>query len=164
MKTFLTTTPSITSARWTATRNISSFTTTPPWEGSPSLISPRTFRQSTTTSLRLIDPGLPMSHRPSRKNAFLLCVLPLALTACNPKETRVLLQPSQALGVVLSEQTAQLAGAKRRIAVISPDGNWGPTSTVEESFKPALQKQGCSVVTAKAADLGDPMRSAVGGL
>ena len=98
-----------------------------------------------------------MSHRPSRKNAFLLCVLPLALTACNPKETRVLLQPSQALGVVLAEQTAQLAGAKKRIAVISPDANWGPTSTVEESFKAALQKQGCSVVTAKAANLGDPL-------
>ena len=79
-----------------------------------------------------------MSHCPSQKNVFLLCVLPLALASCKPKETRVLLQPSQALGVVLAEQTAQLAGAKKHIAVIAPDANWGPTSTVEESFKAAL--------------------------
>lgn len=105
-----------------------------------------------------------MSHCPSRKNVFWLCVLPLALAACKPKETRVLLQPSQALGVVLAEQTAQLAGAKKRIAVIGPDANWGPTSTVEESFKIAMQKRGCSVVRAKAANLGDPMRSGEVGL
>ncbi len=105
-----------------------------------------------------------MSRSPSRKTAFLLCVLALALASCKPKETRVLLQPSQALGVVLAEQTAQLAGAKKRVAIITPDANWGPVSTAEESFKAAIQKQGFSVVTAKSANLGDPMRSGEVGL
>lgn len=105
-----------------------------------------------------------MSHCLSRKIALLLCVLPLALAACRPKETRALLQPSEALGAVLADQTAQLAGAKKSIAVITPDANWGPASTVEESFKAALQKQGFAVVTAKAANLGDPMRSGEVGL
>jgi len=105
-----------------------------------------------------------MSHCPSRNIALLLFVLPLVVSACKPKETRLLLQPSQALGVVLAEQTAQMAGAKKRVAVITPDANWGPPSTAEESFKAAIQKQGFSVVTAKAANLGDPMRSGEVGL
>jgi hypothetical protein len=76
----------------------------------------------------------------------------LALASCKPKKTRVLLQPSRHLGVVLAEQTAQLAGAKKRVAIITPDANCGPASTVEESFKAAIQKQGFSVVTVKSAN------------
>jgi len=105
-----------------------------------------------------------MIRSPSRKAILPLCVLSLALASCKPKETRVLLQPSQALGVVLAEQTAQLTGAKKRVAIITPDANWGPASTVEESFKAAIQKQGFSIVTAKSANLGDPMRSGEVGL
>jgi len=78
--------------------------------------------------------------------------------SCTPKETKALLGPSEALGTVLAEETTRLAGAKKQVAVISPDANWGAVSTAEEAFKNALKKQGFTIVTAKAANLGDPMR------
>ena len=93
-----------------------------------------------------------------------LAVFAVALAGCTPKQTKSLLAPTETLGPVLAEQAAQLAGAKKRVAIITPDANWGPASTVEESFKAAIQKQGFSVVTAKSANLGDPMRSGEVGL
>src|ERR1035437_2663850 len=85
------------------------------------------------------------------------------LTSCAPKAAKVLIQSSEALGIVLAEETAQVAGAKKRIAIISP-ANWGPTSTAEETFTAALKKQGFSTFTVKSADLGDPMRRGPFGL
>ncbi len=78
--------------------------------------------------------------------------------ACAPKETQVLLGPSEALGTVLADEAARLAGARKQIAVISPDAKWGAVSAAEQAFTSALKKQGFTVVTAKAAYLGDPMR------
>jgi hypothetical protein len=78
--------------------------------------------------------------------------------SCAPKETQVLLGPSEALGKVLADEAAHLAGAKKQVAIISPDAKWGTVSSAEEAFKSALKKQGITVVTAKAANLGDPMR------
>jgi len=86
----------------------------------------------------------------------------LAFAGCTSKETRALLQPPQALGLVLADEAARAAGAKKQVAVISPDANWGPSSTAEEAFRAAMKKQGFSVVTAKSANLGDPMRSRPG--
>jgi hypothetical protein len=105
-----------------------------------------------------------MNHRCSLKLICLMAVLPLAYAACTPKETKTLLQPSSALGIVLAEETIRAAGSKKNIAVITHDANWGPGSTVEEAFQSALRKQGFSIVTAKSANLGDPMRSGEIGL
>jgi hypothetical protein len=89
-------------------------------------------------------------------------LLVLAFAGCTAKETQALLQPPQALGVVLADEAARAAGTKKQVAVISPDASWGPVSTAEEAFKSAMKKQGFSVVTAKSANLGDPMRSRPG--
>jgi hypothetical protein len=86
----------------------------------------------------------------------------LAFAGCTSKETRVLLQPPQALGVVLASEAARAAGARKQVAVITPDASWGPSSTAEEAFRAAMKNQGFSVVTAKSANLGDPMRSRPG--
>ena len=96
-----------------------------------------------------------MNHSRSPKLICLMAVIPLAYAACTPKETKTLLQPSSALGVVLAEETIRAAGSKKNIAVITHDANWGPASTVEEAFQSALRKQGFSIVTAKAANLGE---------
>src|ERR1019366_9109358 len=66
------------------------------------------------------------------------------------------------LGIVVASQAAHAAGAKKQVAVITPDANWGPSSTAEEAFRAAMKKQGFSVLTAKSANLGDPMRSRPG--
>src|SRR3990172_1240416 len=103
----------------------------------------------------------------SRLSLNILCltaVLPFAFPACTPEETKSSLQSGQALGIVLAEETVRAAGAKKTVAVISPDANWGPTSTVEASFNTALKKKGFTVVAAKSANLGDPMRSGEVGL
>jgi hypothetical protein len=82
----------------------------------------------------------------------------MLLVSCTPKETKVLLGPSEALGTVLADEAARIAGARKQVAVISPDANWGAVSAAEEAFKHALKKQGITTVTAKAVNLGDPMR------
>jgi hypothetical protein len=84
--------------------------------------------------------------------------------SCKPSRTQALLGPSEALGTVLAEETVRTAGAKKQVAVICPDTNWGPASTVEEAFRSALKKKGFTVVTAKTANLGDPMRRGLVGL
>jgi hypothetical protein len=90
----------------------------------------------------------------------LLCLLP----ACKPKEIQALLGPSQALTSVLAEEAARVAGSKKQVALITHDASWGPPSTAEEDLKRALKKQGLTVVTAKAANLGNPMLSGTIGL
>jgi hypothetical protein len=91
--------------------------------------------------------------------AFGLAAVLLALAGCSSKETRALLQPPQALGNVLASEAAHAAGAKKQVAVISPDVNWGPTSTAEDAFRAAMKKQGFSVINAGSVNLGDPMRA-----
>ena len=66
--------------------------------------------------------------------------------------------------MVLAEETMHIAGANKQVALISPDTNWGAVSTVEQAFRDALQKHGFTIVTAKAANLGDPMRRGQVGL
>jgi hypothetical protein len=84
--------------------------------------------------------------------------------SCGPKPLQELLQPGEALAKVLSEETAHAAGTKKRIALITHDAGWGIPSTVEESFRAAMKKQGFTVDTVKAANLGDPMNSTQIGL
>jgi len=98
----------------------------------------------------------------SRKAVCGFAALLLTLAGCAPKETRALLQPPQALGLVLASEAARAAGARKQIAVISPDASWGPASTAEEAFRSAIKKQGFFVLDAKSANLGDPMRSRPG--
>ena len=108
------------------------------------------------------------SLRPSalgfRIAAFGLALLLFLVPACKPKEVRTLLGPSQALSSVLAEEAARVAGAKKQVALITADTSWGPPSTVEEALKRALKKHGLTVVTAKAANLGNPMFSGAIGL
>jgi hypothetical protein len=65
---------------------------------------------------------------------------------------------------VLAEEAARLAGAKKQVALITPDASWGPPSVIEEYLKGALKKHGVTVVIAKAADVGNPMFSGQIGL
>jgi hypothetical protein len=88
----------------------------------------------------------------------------LILTGCTSKETTAILQPSESLAPILAEETVRAAGANHKVALISPDAKWGPTSTVEQTFKSALKKQGFTIIDAKSASLGDPMRSGEVGL
>ena len=101
----------------------------------------------------------------SRRCSVALVMAPVVLLGgCEPKETKILLEPSQALGYVLAQEAAQVAASKKQIALIEPDANWGPVSTAETAFKSALAKQGYSTLVAKAANLGDPMRRGPVGL
>src|ERR1035437_11016166 len=86
----------------------------------------------------------------------------LAFAGCTSKETQALLQPSQALGLVVASLATRAAGAKKQVAVITPDASWGPSSTAEDAFRAAMKKQGFSALDGKVADLGDPMRSRPG--
>jgi hypothetical protein len=88
----------------------------------------------------------------------------LMLPACKPKEIQTLLGPSQALSSVLAEEAARVAGPKKQVALITADASWGPPSALEEALKHALKRQGLTVVTAKAANLGNPMLSGAIGL
>ncbi len=97
------------------------------------------------------------------KIAALVLVL-LITPACKPKEIQTLLGPSQALSSVLAEEAAHVAGAKKQVALITADASWGPPSTLEEALKRALKRHGLTVVTAKAANLGNPMLSGAIGL
>ena len=82
-------------------------------------------------------------------------LLMLALASCTPKETRLLLEPSQALGAVLAAETIHAAGAKKSVILIVP--KWAANSAVGESFKAALRKQGANIAFTLSADTGDPM-------
>jgi hypothetical protein len=86
------------------------------------------------------------------------------LSGCRQKDVEILLGPSQALVSVLAVEAVKLAGPKKQIALITHDASWGPASTAEEGLKHALKKQGLTVMTAKAANLGNPMLSGAIGL
>src|ERR1017187_3584044 len=100
------------------------------------------------------------TFRPTFSCAWLLLLL--ILTSCTSKETRDLLEPSQALGTVLAEETVRAAGASKQVALILP--HWGASTTVGESLKAALKKQGFTVLFTVTADVGDPMRRGLVGL
>jgi hypothetical protein len=106
----------------------------------------------------------PASGTHSKRFAQFCCgfAVLLAFAGCGSKEIRALLEPPQALGIVVATQAAHFAGAKKQVAVITPDANWGPPSTAETAFRAAMKKQGFSVLTAKSANLGDPMRTRPG--
>jgi hypothetical protein len=89
----------------------------------------------------------------------LLCIGLALLPGCKPRELQALLQPSQALGSVLAEECARAAGTKKQVALITYDASRGPASTAEQALRDALKQRGFTVVVAKAADLGDPMKS-----
>jgi len=128
------------------------------------------------TSPRPLFPILPVSlaRRPSQFfpfnsfNHFGCCasILALALifSGCTSKESAAILQPAGSLAPILAEETASAAGSNRKVAIISPDAKWGPTSPVEQSFRDTLKKQGFTIIDAKSTDLGDPMRSGEVGL
>lgn len=99
-----------------------------------------------------------------RFSVWLAFALLLVLPSCKPKEVQALLEPAQALGSVVAEESLQLAGAKKQIALITHDASWGPASTVEEALRAALKKRGATVLTTKAANLGNPMLSGEIGL
>ena len=99
-----------------------------------------------------------------RISAFALALLLLLVAACKPKEIQTLLAPSQALSSVVAEEAVRLAGAKKKVALITHDASWGRPSIVEEALKDALKKHGLTVVTTKAANLGNPMLSGAIGL
>jgi hypothetical protein len=91
-------------------------------------------------------------------------LLLLLLPGCQPKEVQALLEPSQALGKVLAEESIRLAGANRQIALITYDSSWGPPSTAEQALRAALKKQKAGLEVVKAANLGNPMLSGEVGL
>ena len=103
---------------------------------------------------RLFPPFFPPAAR-----LGLLCLWLAVLPACKPKELQALLQPSQALGSVLAEECARAAGPKKHIALITYVASRGPASTAEQALRDALRQRGFTVVVAKAADVGDPMKS-----
>lgn len=85
----------------------------------------------------------------------------LAVVSCSPKEGKLLLEPSQALGTVLAGETVQAAGTKKQIVLILPQ--WAAGSTAGESFKAALKRQAVTIAFTVSANVGDPMgRSPVG--
>ena len=79
----------------------------------------------------------------------------LALTSCSPKENKLQLEPSQALGAELARETRQAAGMKKQVVLILPQ--WAANSTTGESFKAALKKQSLTVAFTIVANVGDPM-------
>ncbi len=119
---------------------------------------------------RLVRACLPPGKAGTRRPRACHCVA-LALVAflwlvpgCKPKEMQALLEPSQALGSVLADESVRFAGNKKQVALITQDASWGPPSTAEEALKSALKKRGLTVVVAKAVNLGNPMLSGEIGL
>ena len=116
----------------------------------PDLFSISDSLRPSALGFRIASFGLPL----------LLCLVP----GCKPKEIKALLGPSEALSSVLAEEAVRLAGAKKQVALITADASWGPPSNLEEALKHALKKRGLTVVSAKAASLGNPMFSGAIGL
>jgi len=99
-----------------------------------------------------------MSRNSTGLPVLLVVLTTVILTSCRPSQTTSLLQPSQALGTVLAEEAAGLAGTNKRVAIVAPDASWGPTSTAEQSFKDALNKKGFQLMVAGNPNVGNPMR------
>ncbi len=89
-------------------------------------------------------------------------LLLVALAGCTPSDTRQLLDRSEALGAVLAEETARLAGPNKKVAVILP--HWGTASTLGESLQKSLKKRGVTVAFSIPADVGNPMHRVALGL
>jgi hypothetical protein len=106
---------------------------------------------SSALGLRIAESGIAL---------LLVCLL----AACKPKELQAMLEPSQAMSTVLAEEAVRLAGAKKQVALITPDASWGPPSVFQEYLSGALKKHGVTVIIAKAADVGNPMLSGQIGL
>lgn len=86
-----------------------------------------------------------------------LTLLPLLFVpGCKPSKEQTLLEPSQALGKVLAEETVRVAGVKKQVVIIVRGGPAAGGSTTEEALRSALQKSGITIVTVKA-DVGNPM-------
>ena len=100
----------------------------------------------------------------SLRQAFAVstAVVPLVFLSCTPAETKRLLEPSQALGVVLAEEAVRAGGSGKQIVLVLPQ--WGATASVAESLKVALKKQGIAISATVSADVGDPMRTGLLGL
>src|SRR5437660_1110747 len=140
---------------WMGTRNTSSSTTIPLWALILSPTRPRTFQESTIINSRRTEfvGGVERRKRGAseawsverrawkRLSRGMLYGLFLLLTSCTPKKSQTLLQPAEALGTVLAEETIRAAGSKKQIALIAPDANWGPVSTVEKAFKAELKRK-----------------------
>src|SRR5690349_15688094 len=99
-----------------------------------------------------------MSRNSTGLPVLLVVLSTVILTSCRPSQTTSLLQPSQALGTVLAEEAAGLAGTNKRVAIVAPDATWGPTSAAEQSFKDALNKKGFQLMVAGNPNVGNPMR------
>ncbi len=82
-------------------------------------------------------------------------LLLLLLAACTPKETRLLLEPSQVLGSVLAEETVRAVATKKQVVLIVP--KWAASSAAGASFKAALKKHGVNIAFTLSADTGNPM-------
>jgi hypothetical protein len=87
----------------------------------------------------------------------LSALLLIILASCTPAETKRVLEPSQALGVVIAEETVRVCGPSKRIVLIVPQ--WATASTAGESLKTALKKQAVTIVSTLVADVGNPMRT-----
>ena len=85
----------------------------------------------------------------------MLLLLTLA-PSCKPSKEQTLLEPSQALGKVLAEETVRVAGVKKQVVLIVRGGPAAGESPTEEALRSALQKSGITIVTVKA-DVGNPM-------
>jgi hypothetical protein len=99
---------------------------------------------------------------PRRAPAFCGAALLAVFVSCTPAETKRLLEPSQALGLVLAEEAVHAAGSGKQIVLILPQ--WGATATAAESLKAALKQRGIAIAATVSADVGDPMRSGLQGL
>jgi len=83
--------------------------------------------------------------------------LVLALAACKQKELDKLDDSAAALREVFATETAQVAGANKKVVLIVPAATQGPSASLGGDFKSALQKKGLSVTELKPVQLGDPM-------
>lgn len=84
-----------------------------------------------------------------------MALVAMVLVSCAPKESKPLLEPAQALGTVLAEETVHAAGTKKQVLLLLP--KWAANSTVEETFRAALKEQGVTVGVTLLVDVGDPM-------
>src|SRR5690242_1880874 len=89
-------------------------------------------------------------------------LLVLALAGCTSGETKDLLDRNQALGSVVAEETARIAGSNKKVVVILPQ--WGTVCSVEESLQSALKKKGVTITATIPVNVGDPMRREALGL
>jgi len=86
-----------------------------------------------------------------------LILLLLTLAAgCKPSKEQTLLEPSQALGKVLAEETIRVTGVNKQVVIIVRGGPAAGESPTEEALRSALKKSGITIVTVKA-DVGNPM-------